>query len=263
MTDSLHWSYGAIKGREADVWQKDVNDLMGHPGGPERLLERIVAGGFDGLFIDGRGFPATRDADRAAALIKRFNDHFQAALGSARARLPEIVHPDGRQFFLDLRPFRAVWQEKKPVEFAARERFEREWIAPLWLDGFCVSDPLEPGGERLFWGPFDATLVFVNPTDRTRTVDISFTIGVDVVGPFDLSLSGLVTDSFTLDKITEKDDPQDLKRHGRGKEYLGLELPPGRSAIHFRCRPPSYFLPFDRRNLCYFIRNFKLEERNR
>jgi hypothetical protein len=133
----------------------------------------------------------------------------------------------------------------------------------LWLDGFCVSDPLEPGGERLFWGPFDATLVFVNPTDRTRTVDISFTIGVDVVGPFDLSLSGLVTDSFTLDKITEKDDPQDLKRHGRGKEYLGLELPPGRSAIHFRCRPPSYFLPFDRRNLCYFIRNFKLEERNR
>jgi hypothetical protein len=262
MTDTLYWSYGAIRGREADIWQKDVTDLMGRePGGPEQMLERIVARGFDGLLIDGRGFPAARDADRAAALINRFNGAFQALVGNGRARLPEIVHEDGKQFFLDLRPFRDAWRERKPGEFARREQYEREWIPPLWLGGFYVSEPPPDGGERVYWGPFDATLVLVNPTDRTRTVDLSFSIGVEVAGPFDLTFSGLVNDEFTLDKIHDKDDPQDLRHHGVPKKYEGLKLEPGRSQIHIRCRPPSYFLPFDRRNLCYFITNFRLTER--
>jgi hypothetical protein len=183
-------------------------------------------------------------------------------VGNGRSRLPEIVHEDGKQFFLDLRPFRDAWREKKPGEFARREQFEREWIAALWLDGFTVYDPPADGGERYFWGPFDATIVLVNPADRCRKIDLSFNIGVEVAGPFDVTLSGLVNDSFVLDKPHDRDDPQDLRTHGQLKKYEGLELPPNsRKELHIRARPPSYFLPFDRRNLCYFITNFKLTER--
>jgi hypothetical protein len=117
MTDTLYWSYGAVKGREADAWQKDVADLMARE--PERLLERIVARGFDGLLVDGRGFPAARDADKAAVLINRLNERYQREIGNQRTRLPEIVHADGKQFFLDLRPFREAWRRKRPTEFAA------------------------------------------------------------------------------------------------------------------------------------------------
>jgi hypothetical protein len=76
MTDTLSWSFGAIKGREADVWLKDVSYMMTKE--PEKMLKRIVARGFDGILIDGRGFPAGRDVDRAAALIKHFNDVYLA-----------------------------------------------------------------------------------------------------------------------------------------------------------------------------------------
>jgi hypothetical protein len=260
MTDTLCWSYGAIKGREADAWQKDVTDLMARD--PERMMERIVARGFDGMFIDGRGFPGGGTADRAAALIKRLNDRYQAYVGNGQAYLPKITHDDGRQFFLDLRPFREAWREKKPAEYAQCENEEREWIATLWLDGFSVANPPQDGSsrDRIFFGPFDATIVFDNPTDRARVVDVSFVIAVDLAGPFDITFSGLVEDRFSLEKI-EKEEPQAPKRHTATKKFEKLELPPGRSTIHIRCRPPSYFLPLDKHNLCYYITDFALVER--
>jgi hypothetical protein len=257
MTDTLCWSYGAIKGREADVWQRDVVAALAKD--PGVMLKRIVARGFDGLLIDARGFPVLGGVKQATKLVQTIHDLYATVVGRRGARLPEIVHEDGQQFFLYLRPFRDVWREKDPHEFADRERYEREWIAPLWLDGFHVHDPTGEG-ERLFWGPFDATLVLVNPTDRPRTVDLSFTIGVEVAGPFDIAFSGLVSDNFTLDR--DLNSPQKPTPAALDKRYERLELPPeSRSTLHIRCRPPSYFLPFDRRNLCYYIANFKLVER--
>lgn len=254
MTDALYWSYGAIKGREADAWQKDVTYAK-----PDELLRRVVARGFDGLLIDGRGFGAAKDADRAAMFINRLNELFRGAAGPRAGRLPEIVHEDGKQFFVDLRPYRDAYQRMDPVKYAKDAVEEREWVAPLWLGGFFVPDPDEDG-ERLQWGPFDAQLVLVNPADRTRAFDLSFIIGTEVAGPFEVALGAPLNDAFAVDKVLDKDDPLDRKRHGVPKKYV-VDLPPGRTTIRFRCRPPEYFLPFDTRNLCYFIKDFKLRER--
>jgi hypothetical protein len=43
------------------------------------------------------------------------------------------------------------------------------------------------------------------------------------------------------------------------KEYR-LQLAPGRNTIDFRCKPPDYFQPLDRRNLCFFLKEFTLRE---
>ena len=226
------------------------------------MLPRVIARGFDGLLIDGRGFSSSRDVDRAAALIKRLNELYQQLAGVPPGKpLPEIVHPDGRQFFLDLRPYRDAYRRTDPTGYAARVRAEAEWVPALWLGGFSTSNPTDEGGELLHWGPFDAQLVLVNPTDRTRWFDISFVIGVEVTGPFELSIGPPIGAAFELDKVTDPADPQSQKRHGKTKKYERVELPPGRTVVHFRCRPPEYFLPFDRRNLCYFIKDFKLKER--
>jgi hypothetical protein len=231
------------------------------------MLRRLVARGFDGLLIDGRG--TIRGPVGAAQLINGLNIAYAAETGNGGLRLPQITHEDGKQFFLDLRPYRDVWRAHEPGKlndqdkYSYWERKEREWIAVLWLDGFYTADPSpdDLDRDRIYWGPFDANVVFVNPSDRTRTVDLEFTIGVEVTGPFEFTLSGLVSDRFALDRITDPSDPDELGRHGRYRNYERLELPPGRTRLHIRCRPPAYFLPFDRRNLCYFISNFKLTER--
>jgi hypothetical protein len=244
MTDSLSWSFGAMKGREADTWAKEVTRSK-----PDEMLRRVVARGFDGLLIDSRGFPAARDVDYAAALIYRINQLY-ANVAPGAGRLPEIVHEDGKQFFLDLRPYREAYRRIDPAGYANSVRDEEEWMAVLWL-GFALRELPEENGAAVYWGPFDADLVLVNPADRTRTFDLSFAIAVDTVGPFDITLGPPLNDAFVLDKT----DPR-----GTPKAYR-IELPPGRTMIHFRCRPPEYFLPFDKLNLCYFIREFRMQER--
>ncbi|MBN9121348.1 MAG: hypothetical protein J0I06_19720 [Planctomycetes bacterium] len=252
MTDTLYWSFGAIKGREADMWNREVAFSK-----PDEMLPRVVARGFDGLFVDGRGFAASKEVDKAAALINRINELYRQLAGvPPTARLPEVVHDDGRQFFIDLRPYREAYRRTDPAGYAARAKAEAEWVAPLWLGGFHVSTPTDESGESLQWGPFDADLVLVNPTDRTRAFEMSFLIGVDTVGPFDITIGGPINDALVLGSGTSS---QGQKGHGERKAYA-VALAPGRTVIHFRCRPPEYFLPFDRRNLCYHIKDFKLRE---
>lgn len=249
LTDTLCWSFGAIKGRAADAWQKDVSFMANRK--PEEMLRRIVARGFDGVLIDGRGFPPAREVDRAAALIERFNNAYRALAWPRQDNLPKVTHEDGRQFFLDLQPFRDAWREKEPAKFAEAARHEREWVAALWLAGFFVTDPADDG-EWYVWGTPDAAAWLVNPADRARHFDLSFTIGVEADGPFEFTLSGLVCDSFALERPGSA-------RFGEQKHYA-IELPPGRSSVRIRCRPPDYFST-DSRNLCYFIKDFKLTEK--
>lgn len=257
LTDTLRFSFGAIKGREADAWAKDVSFIPIKE--TERMLKRLVARGFDGLHIDGRGFQVSKSVNLAAFLVHECHTAYAAEVGRGGVRLPEIVHEDGRQFFLDMRPFREAWRDKKPAEYARQHAHETEWVAPLWLGGFSITEPIHEG-EWLYWGPFDADLVLVNPTDRTRWFDLSFVIGVEVYGPFDVTIGAPINDRFLLDKVHDPSDPLDLRRHGQFKRYPKVEVGPGQTRIHFRCRPPHYFLPFDRRNLCYYIKEFRMHE---
>jgi len=252
LTDTLYWSAGAIKGREADAWQRDVvwSKL-------DELLRRIVVRGFDGLLIDGRGFMTSRDVDRAAAIINRINELYQGVAGPAAGRLPEIVHEDGKQFFLDLRPYRAAYLRLDPAGYARGATEEAEWVAPLWLGGFEID---EHDGDRLVWGPFASQLVLVNPTDRTRKFSMAFSMGPISSGPFEVAIGPPINDMIVLDKSPGPTDTHDRKRTGEEREYF-IELPPGRTTIQFRCRAPEHYISVEKRNLCYFIKDFKLKER--
>jgi phosphoglycerol transferase len=50
-SDTLRWSYGAMRGREASNWQTAVAKLP-----PEKFLSEIRAKGFAGLYLDRRGY---------------------------------------------------------------------------------------------------------------------------------------------------------------------------------------------------------------
>jgi hypothetical protein len=246
LTNNLYWSYGAIKRREADVWQRDVE---GQP--PNELLQRIVAAGFDALFIDGRGY-STRPDDPASTRIANFNKEMQrVAPGSGQ--LPMLVHRDKQQYFLDLRPYRKALRAVDEPFFAARERAEREWVAPVWLGGFQHAET-SGSGERYLWGGRDGTLVLVNPTDRTRTFDMSFVLSVNQSGEFRFRLSGAVDAEFKL----KRPDPDDDRRHREPKAFA-VTLEPGRNRIRFRLYPPDTFR--DDFGPYYFLQQFRLVEK--
>ncbi len=263
MTDTLTWSFGAVKRREADSWQRVVAFEK-----PEDFLQRIVARGFDGLFIDGRGYPP-RPADHGqgepvSAVNPRASIHalYGKLVKQNAARLPEVIHEDGKQFFLDLRPYRDSLRAVDPVLYEKNATEEREWIAPLWLKGFTVFDTIHDS-KPAQWGTHDATLVFVNPTDRTRTIDFSFTIGIEVNGEFHFSftgLEGLVGGEFDLERYHDEAAPW-RTRQSVGRAFHAIKLPPGRSTLRIRCTPPPSFFPADHRKLCYFIEDFRLVEK--
>ena len=79
----LHWSYGAMRGREADLWQREVQNKP-----PAELIAALKAKGFRGIYIDRRGY-----ADRAVML--------EVALQSLLGTAP-IVSDDGQMSFFVL-----------------------------------------------------------------------------------------------------------------------------------------------------------------
>jgi phosphoglycerol transferase len=83
---TLRWSYGAFRGREADLWQQSLVALP-----PQNLLEAIAKKGFEGLYIDRNAYP-----DHGASL--------EAQLVNLLDRQP-LVSANGRMAFFDLRPY--------------------------------------------------------------------------------------------------------------------------------------------------------------
>jgi hypothetical protein len=260
-TGGLCWSFGAMKGREADAWQGEVAAGLR----PERIagmLRRVVARGFDGLFIDGHGFPPISDPARnvtPGVIIAVINYEYALELkrlGRPVVTLPEEEQGDGQQFFLDLRPYRDAYRQNHPAAYEALERQEREWVAVLWLEGFF--SPELPG----FWneyreGPPEGLAWFVNPSDRERTFLISMHFGCLQPGAYRMNITGLgVEDEFVIERPLGETDSRRTDRH---KEYR-VTVPPGRHALSFRCTPPPDFIPADPRRLCYFIKDFRKTE---
>ncbi len=79
-SSELRWSYGAMKGREADLWQRETSALP-----TADFVSAIAARGFSGIYIDRSGY-----ADQGAAL--------EAELTQLIGRGP-IESGNGRQAF--------------------------------------------------------------------------------------------------------------------------------------------------------------------
>ena len=271
-TRTLVWSYGAMKNREADAWQLNVatpvmtQPIDKLPRAVAEFLDRIVCAGFDGLLLDTRGFVATKEGDRARAIMEiithRYVDFVQARtkrLIQDPERLNVIQHRgDGRQYFIDLRPYREELHRALPGYYENLTSKEQDWVALLWLDGF--ESPEEPIYHDLIrFAPRRASAWFVNPSNRDRKFGLWMTFGADSPGPYQMRLSGLANDEFTLDRPPTDWSGGFPARSGESR-YYEVVVPPGRHPIRFHCTPPSHFVPADNRRFCFFIMLFRREE---
>ena len=115
---SLRWSYGAMKGRYGDAWQKAASDRPA-PG----MLRSLALAGFSGVYVDRAGFD-----DRGVAL--------EAAL-VREAGAAAIESGDHRLAFYDLRPFATALRDRLGPEGWAEARSAcLDAVTATWLGGF-------------------------------------------------------------------------------------------------------------------------------
>jgi hypothetical protein len=115
-SDSLRWSWGAMRGRPEDL----TPSYVGRP--LEHLLRDLDAIGFDGIYIDRRGF-----VDRGAEI----EDRLETITGTTA-----LVSDDGTKSFFDIRPYRS---RLPPPTQEAREA-ARHPLQLDWDDGFGFAE---------------------------------------------------------------------------------------------------------------------------
>ncbi len=131
-TQSLRWSFGAMRGRYADVWHARLAEKET----PE-LLEAAVLAGFAGLFLDRQGVA---------------NDLKEEAIRHHLGNRP-IESANQRLAFYDLGPYRDQLERQCPaIEWSRRCQEIRDIILPTWQGE--VSSEERSGGDRIRWvGP--------------------------------------------------------------------------------------------------------------
>ena len=211
-TKRLRFSYGAMKGRDADYWLRELAE-----GPVDDLVERAVFRGFEGIHFNGNILEPRK--------IGPMSDALQKALG---ADAPVLVHADGKQHFFDLRPYRErLRQTLGDALFAAATKRERERISVLFLDGFQNDSPNERPRKSHFVRP-TTRMTIVNPSDRERAIRLVFQVG------------NAGSDAATLTCAYGKSD---VDKHAVPKSGCKIgqtfHVPPGKLWVTFRAEPET------------------------
>ena len=104
-SDTLRWSYGAMRGRSGD-WARQVVKLP-----TAKMLDAVTAVGFRGLWIDRRGYPnAAADVEEKVAALT--------------GKEP-VLSSDGRFWFSDLRDHSRAVEQRLGTEGVAQLRLQQ------------------------------------------------------------------------------------------------------------------------------------------
>lgn len=225
---NLRWSYGAIKGREGDYWQRAV---AAKP--VDEFVEAISFAGFSGIYLNREAYP-----DNGAGV--------EAKLSNSLGTSP-LISDDGRLVFFNLTEFR----EKLKAKFTPGDWEEQrnKTLYPLlvrWKGGF--SDLESMPGEEWRWCSSEGELHLTNGSPRKRKVTLEMVFATGHEEEANLVLSGSL--------LTEH-----LRISSRSKFFsTTLVVPPGRHTIRFECDAGRVHAPLDPRHLVFKVSNFNLKE---
>jgi phosphoglycerol transferase len=200
---STRWSFGAMRGRYADLWQRHVSGQ-----GVEDMAATLCWAGFAGVCWD--RWRGTREERVAEA-------RWQALLGE-----PVLVSEDKRVAFYPLDRHAAKLRRGLDAEQVRARREEALYpVLPCWGRGFQqVEDPKENGGR---WSNRDSELLLFNPSSAARTVRL------------DARVRTAQGASATL-RLESADTRQEEVIDGQGRAVqVRLTVPPGRSWLRFHC----------------------------
>jgi phosphoglycerol transferase len=222
----LRWSYGAIKGRENDSWQRWVTSKPA----PD-LVGTLALAGFAGIYVDRYGYPdsgAKLEADLAGVIGSR-----------------PFVSENGRLVFFDLTEYERRMREQSPAgEWEARREAALNPLLPVWQSG--CSDVEGAAENNWRWCGSEGQLYLVNNSHQAKraTIEMSFATGA----PANLHISSVFFN-------------EQLSINPGGTSFSKtIAIPPGRHAVKFDCDALQILSPNDLRELIFRVHNFRLRE---
>jgi hypothetical protein len=225
---SLRWSYGAIRGREGDVWQKSIAT---HPV-PE-LVESLAFSGFNGIYVDRFGY-----SDKGVAV--------ESELSRVIGKAP-IASNSGRLSFFNLVDYNKRLREQyTESEWLKRQELALHSLIISWGGGF--SD-LEMFHEKTWrWCSSQGTLDLYNTTDRERKVVLEMLLSTGY-------------EEFSNLSIRSPLHNEDRKINMYPSPFtLTLTIPPGHTMIEFTSDAKRVKTTDDPRDLVFRVHDFKFRE---
>jgi phosphoglycerol transferase len=220
----LRWSYGTIKGREGEVWQKMTASKPA-----SEMVEMLSLAGFGGLYLDRFGY-----ADNGAKL--------EAELSAALEAKP-LVSKNERLVFFDLTAYQQKLKERYPASaWEAKQEAAAHPLMAVWQRGFSDLEGTAENNWR--WGAAESQMQLVNRTRREQRVklEMSFAAG---------SQANLRIESpFFAEQLVVNKPESVFSRM--------IALPPGSHTFRFTCDARRILTPNDFRDLVFRVHNFKL-----
>lgn len=228
-SDTLRWSYGAMKGRPTDHWLAEVSAL------PIREMLLTIAGaGFAGLYIDRSGY-----ADRAATL----ESQLKALLGN------EPVLGEGERLSFFVLDQAAISHLQRPLDSKEQARIDN-LLHPITAEVENGCWPKEQHGTTNWhWCGPSGEIVMTNPSNKERRIVIEANIASAYATPSRLWISGL---SYRR-KL-------EVNRDGAAWQ-AEVSLVPGISAFNLMCADCKRVVaPDDPRAMFFRIDNFRYHD---
>jgi phosphoglycerol transferase len=222
-SQTLRWSYGAMKGRPSEVWQKMIAAKPAN-----EMIESIVLSGFQGLYLNRNGY------DQNPSLIET---EVGGLVGA-----PRFVSKDGKLIFFDLREFEKRLREKYAGDWDARKEEALRPLLVVWGEG--CSD-LEGPPDRIFrWCSATGELQITNGAQRPRKVRIEMAFATEN------EANVWIESPLLTERLSVNAKPTSISR--------SITIPPGSHSIHFRSDARRVLEPGDFRYLVFKISGFKI-----
>lgn len=226
-SNSLRWSYGAMKGREGDLWQQEVTSKPV----PE-LVQTLSLAGFNGIYIDRWGY-----ADNAVTLESDF---------SKLLSIKPMVSNNGRLSFFDLTNYtQKLKRHYTQEQWTIKSENVLHPVLLSWQDGFSTIEGTL--GNNWRWCSEKGQLRIMNASSKENHIKIKMMFATGYQEKSTLTInSDLFNDKLSI--------------NNNGTEYAReLIVPPGNHIISFKSDAKRVYAPDDPRNLIFRIINFKMD----
>ncbi len=221
-SDHLRWSYGAMKGRPADSWQKAIATKTG-----SELLTILASAGFRGIYIDRFGY-----ADRAVDLSGKL-----ASLLAVQA----LESRDKRFVFFSMEKY--IAEHRKQASPEEWSRLQRESTKlPLGISFSGCSGLESSPAQNWRWCAYDGEIQISNPDVQPHEVSLRMNVKSGFPEYADFDMEGPISKKLQINHLG-----QDIVEN--------LVVPPGRHSIRLHCNAKRIESKTDPRPLVFAIMN--------
>lgn len=227
-SDSLRWSYGAIRGRQADLWMKQT---LAKP--VEEQLQAMAISGFSGIYVNRRGYD-----DHGAKLEKTL---------ARLLRTEPLISQDENIAVYSMVDYAArLKRSLSPEEWDRRKAANLEPLYITWNKGFY--DPEVNKKFQYRWSESSSEFMIHNPSQSDKQVALEFTCATAY--PFQ---SRCVIRSPLFNSRVEM--------NATGTKYsTTVTVPPGDHKVKLTSNAPRLDAPGDPRKLVFQVQDAKFRD---